>query len=87
MSVELTSEIRQKIIDEIKAGRKISAIKLYREYTDCSLVDAKDFIEALTSQLKEQDPEAFQKAGVGCGTSVLFCIMTFGFLLIIQSLC
>lgn len=35
----------------IRAGRKIEAIKLYREQTGAGLKDAKDHVEALTQQL------------------------------------
>lgn len=32
----------------VKMGKKINAIKAYRELTDCSLKEARDFVEALT---------------------------------------
>ena len=37
-------------IDELKAGRKIQAIKLYREHTGVGLREAKDFIDKLELQ-------------------------------------
>ncbi len=35
------------ILNLLRKGKKIPAIKLYREQTDCGLKDAKDYVEAL----------------------------------------
>lgn len=69
MPQEPTPDQRQQIADAIAAGRKIEAIKLYREATGCDLKDAKDFIEKLTAELQKADPEKFPRnpaAGKGC---------------------
>ena len=67
----------EEITKELAAGRKIQAIKIYREATGKGLKDAKDFIDALIPRLKEEDPEAFAKLSVpqrsGCASVVLFC--------------
>lgn len=42
----------QQIIDEILDGRKINAIKLYRQKTSLRLKEAKEAVEALERQLK-----------------------------------
>jgi ribosomal protein L7/L12 len=38
------------ILELLAAGRKIAAIKLYREQTSCGLKDAKDAVESLAAQ-------------------------------------
>jgi ribosomal protein L7/L12 len=38
------------ILELLAAGRKIAAIKLYREQTSCGLKEAKDAVEALAAQ-------------------------------------
>jgi hypothetical protein len=45
-------------------NRKIDAIKLYREATGCSLVEAKDEIEAMLTSLKTRKPRHFKDIGV-----------------------
>ena len=70
-SPRTASEGRQAILDAITQGRKVGAIKLYRESTGCDLKEAKDFIEALTEQLREENPEAFAAPKSGCAGAVL----------------
>ena len=68
MSGELTPEGRREILDAIKQGRKIEAIKLYRDATGAGLKDAKDFIEELTAALPEDDRPA---SSGGCAGMLL----------------
>ncbi|MBQ0797357.1 hypothetical protein [Zhongshania sp.] len=46
------------------AGRKLDAIKMYREATGCSLVEAKDEIENILTSLKSLKPRYFKDVGV-----------------------
>ena len=39
--------VDQEILELVKAGQKIQAIKLYREQTGVGLKDAKDYVEGL----------------------------------------
>lgn len=48
---ELSSEQRQAIIAAVQGGRKIEAVKLYRDATSASLADSKHFIESLQDTL------------------------------------
>ena len=50
------------------AGRKIEAIKLYREMTDVGLKEAKDAVESLESSLRKEFPDRFKSppAKGGC---------------------
>ena len=66
-------------IEAIASGRKIEAIKIYREATGKGLKDAKDFIEALTPKLEEHDPEKYGKLSKSGGcTSMAFLAVIMG---------
>jgi ribosomal protein L7/L12 len=64
------------ITSALASGRKIEAIKIYREATGKDLKSAKEFIDALIPELKEQDPERYAKLsqGAGCASAILFSI-------------
>ncbi|MCE9546271.1 MAG: ribosomal protein L7/L12 [Planctomycetia bacterium] len=58
-----------RICEALFAGKKIEAIKLYRELSGQGLRESKDFVEGLEARLREQQPERFTKAdasGGGC---------------------
>jgi hypothetical protein len=59
MSEPLSEGDLNEIREEIFAGRKISAIKLYRQYTRSGLADAKDAVEAMERKLREESPGRF----------------------------
>ncbi|MCA8996642.1 MAG: ribosomal protein L7/L12 [Planctomycetaceae bacterium] len=72
MSESVTDKDQERIFEALYAGKKIEAIKIYRECTGKGLKDAKDFIDALHSRLRDETPEKFsESSGVGCGTGVL----------------
>lgn len=64
------------ISNAIFEGRKIEAIKLYREVTDVGLKEAKEQIEALESSLRKDHPEKFvgKGKGAGCGGAAVLVI-------------
>jgi len=68
-----TDEQVKEIAEALAAGRRIDAIKLYREATGKSLLEAKKFIGALADEMAEKDPERF--AGLaqkkGCGSAAV----------------
>lgn len=76
MSQQLPPDVVQSIEESIARGQKLEAIKKYRDATGSGLKESKDFIDALTSQLIERDPERYAKASSqssGCGSAaVLF---------------
>jgi len=43
-----------RVIDELKAGNHIQAIKVYREITHTSLREAKDYVDALKDKLEAE---------------------------------
>jgi hypothetical protein len=63
----ITDQRRQELETEIFAGRKISAIKLYRKATGTGLAEAKQAVEEMEVDLRRRSPENFivgsRKAG------------------------
>lgn len=59
MAQSLTQEQITAVTDAIFTGRKIEAIKLYREATNANLVEAKEFVEKLEAELRLQYPDKF----------------------------
>ncbi|MBI5686558.1 MAG: ribosomal protein L7/L12 [Verrucomicrobia bacterium] len=62
MAQSLTQEQITAVTNAIFTGRKIEAIKLYREATNTSLVEAKEFVETLEAELRLQHPGSFPAA-------------------------
>ena len=65
---QLTEQQRQAISADVFAGRKIEALKRYREATGVGLKEAKDAVEAIEKDLRQREPDKFAKpAGkAGC---------------------
>lgn len=47
LGLEINAGINAEVLALAKAGKKIEAIKLYREQTGVSLKEAKDYVESL----------------------------------------
>ncbi len=71
MADELTEKDIGQISDALLAGRKFDAIKIYREATGSSLMEAKEFIEKLEDNLREEYPDKFPERGKGCAAVFL----------------
>lgn len=58
-----------RLSEMIFQGRKIEAIKVYREMTGSGLKESKEAVEELEATLRQQAPEKFSAgaAGKGCG--------------------
>jgi ribosomal protein L7/L12 len=68
----LPAEVVEKIREFLFAGRKIEAIKTYREATGLGLKESKDLIDALELRLRTAEPERFTAPpSKGCGLVVL----------------
>ena len=73
----MSTQLPQDVIDEIRnaifEGKKIFAIKLYRDATGTGLKEAKDFIEELADRLYEESPDKFSAApgSGGCAGMLL----------------
>ncbi|MEX2113798.1 MAG: hypothetical protein WD845_11470 [Pirellulales bacterium] len=71
MTAEINDDDRQRIIDALYAGRRIEAIKIYRQATSNDLKSAKTFIDELGARLRVESPEHFAApSGRGCGTAL-----------------
>ena len=66
MDATLSENDRTAIMEALRKGNKIEAIKVYRAATDCSLLDAKNFIDALVNKLKMEQPGMVPDPS-GCG--------------------
>lgn len=74
MPEELSPQIRQEINDSLFSGRKLQAIKRYREVTGLGLKESKHFVDQLESALRAASPEKFlPSSGIGCGAVILIC--------------
>lgn len=70
---DLPDEEMNQVLDAIYAGQKILAVKIYKEARNTGLAEAKQFIEQLTDELKQQHPERFSQSKSGClGLLILF---------------
>jgi hypothetical protein len=78
MSASMSDDDVQRIMAAVFAGQKIQAIKLYRQATKSSLVDAKNFVEALQDRLWEESPEKFttppSKGGCARSAAILLSL-------------
>jgi hypothetical protein len=78
--MELTDQEREAITQAIFSGKKIKAIKHYRTATNVGLKQAKEFVEALTKELRQEYPDRVPPPPKGCGTSVLALTLLLGLL-------
>ena len=67
----LSDDTVRVISDHLADGQKIHAIKVYRDATGSSLIEAKEFIETLMVRLREEDPQRFAKSKSGCAGVLL----------------
>lgn len=73
--MQLPEDKRQAILEAIYSARKIEAIKLVREATDCGLKEAKEFVEKLSAELYAKEPDKFLAApGKGGCVGVLMVV-------------
>ena|SRR5688572_18153847 len=73
MATTLSDSQLAEIHAEIFAGRKIQAIKLYREATHEGLKEAKDAVEAMTRELRETSADRFApRSEGGCVPMLVF---------------
>lgn len=65
MAEPLSDSQRQEIQTHLFAGRKIQAIKAYREAMGTDLKDAKDAVDAMDIELRAASPEKFTAPSKG----------------------
>ncbi len=72
---ELSEEQLDEISKDIIQGRKIDAIKAYREVTGLGLKESKDAIEAITRDLAKEHPEILENQPKGCAGVLVFGLL------------
>lgn len=65
----------QAIAELLFQGRKIEAIKLYREATREGLAESKQAVEAFEAELRESDPQRFTAKPAGCGAAAVLMLL------------
>ena len=78
MSEQLPEQVVEEISEAIFKGRKIHAIKVYREQMGVDLKTAKEFVDALAERLREEAPERFQGGGAGCSGQAAALLILIG---------
>lgn len=76
MSQPIPEEKISELSELLFRGRKIEAIKLYRELTGLGLKESKEGVEELEVLLRKQTPEKFSAPPAkGCfGAAAVFCL-------------
>ena len=64
-----SGDLEAKVVDLLKQGRKIPAVKLYREYHDVGLKEAKEGVEAIGRL------HGIEGSGAGCGSAALVIVL------------
>ena len=86
--MELSEDQVREITDCLLSGRKIEAIKVYREATGKGLKESKEFIESLTDTLREKHPDKFPTTKAGCTSVIVLGLTTLGVAgLVVHHLC
>ncbi len=91
MNTRIPPDVQRQIGEHLFEGRKIPAIKLYRERTGSDLLSAKNAVEALEAELRARELGRFRvpPAGRGCATSlavlVIFVFVALGAVLLITA--
>jgi hypothetical protein len=77
MANELSDADREQVLAELFAGRKVSAVRLYREATGEGLKESKDAVEAIEAELRATLPDRFAtppRATSGCLPAALLLL-------------
>ena len=70
------ADFHDQVLDAVFRNQKLDAIKIYKENTGVSLLEAKKFIEDLTEQLKAEAGDQFEPEGSGCLGVILFALVS-----------
>ena len=83
---EIPPAVMEEIMEAIYKGRKLNAVKIYKESSGKSLLEAKTFIEGLTAELKSTSPEKFDtKSATGCAGLILLLATSFGVAVVVAA--
>jgi len=73
MSQDIEINVEEEISSLIYEGKKIQAIKAYRNATFKGLKESKEYVDRLSMELYEKNPARFTVAptkSAGCGTAI-----------------
>ncbi|MDQ8186968.1 ribosomal protein L7/L12 [Pelagicoccus sp. SDUM812002] len=86
MPEKLSDEQMNRLSEALEKGRKIDAIKAYRDATGIGLKDAKVAVEKLHADLHEQYPDRYPapSTSVGCGSSAALFALACGLVYLIS---
>lgn len=83
----IPAETAERIANCLFAGRKIQAIKLYREYSGQALKQSKEFVESLEASLRAQQPGRFMPpSGKSSSRTLAAVTLAISILLLIKML-
>ncbi|EMI52416.1 hypothetical protein [Rhodopirellula sallentina] len=76
---ELSPEMEREIREFVEQGKKLHAIKVYKEHVNSSLLEAKNAIEAMEKEAASKQPEsAVVQSQSGCAGMLVLIATTFG---------
>ncbi len=80
MNKPLPPEVEKQLADLVFAGQTIEAIKRYREHSGEGLREAKDFVDALATDLRTREPEKFAPRSTSKGCFGMLALFGLGLL-------
>ncbi len=77
MTDDIPPEAMNEILELINDNQKIEAVKRYKQLRGTSLLEAKQFIEQLTEELRKKHPEKFSsRSRTGCAGVIALVAIT-----------
>jgi len=80
---EIPQGVMDEILDLLYQNQKIAAMKVYHDARGGSLIEAKEFVERLSTKLRSETPEKFlsEKSGGCFGVTLLALLVVMGTLI------
>ena len=75
MNEDIEKNLENEITTLIYEGKRIQAIKIYRDSTSKGLKESKEYVDRLSMELYERYPDRFAvkpSASTGCMTAIVF---------------
>jgi hypothetical protein len=84
MNAPIPEDLRARVSDALYHGRKIEAIKWYRELTGTGLAEAKRVVEQCEAELRAATPEKFvgRPKNTVLRNLVCYCVIAAGFAIV-----
>ncbi|MFG0254078.1 MAG: hypothetical protein ACF787_03110 [Rhodopirellula sp. JB053] len=76
---ELSPELEREVREYVRQGKKLHAVKVYKEHMACSLLEAKTAVEEIDrGETTEQPESAVVRSQSGCAGMLVLVAATFG---------